>query len=436
MGILILAVIFIVELLKYWILVNGFLNVQIKRKWIAAVGLVVYVLLSVNEKTKEQDTHLTMYLLVLAITMVTMETKVIHRIRDLLIAMLVISCSDEVFQIPLQYIWNLIQGKMLAEDLKFLSNSLVSLCAIAVLATIKYKTNIFRKEKYLKFVKNMMPILVLILFVVFVFTIGALDFAKDYVQNYKFILFANGIIAVSFISIGFLLVFIMYINSTNKKMEEMLESERNLKEMQLNYYKEMLEREESTRKYRHDMNNHLICLNQLAKKKESDAVIDYLNTMQNHMIEIHKRVYRVGNEIIDAILNYHLSMLHDEVRVDVIGFCKVEILIGNVDVCTILANLVQNAVEELNKTSSNEKFLKIVIKTGSEFMKFEISNTISDRSMEKNEVLRTEKKDRQNHGLGLGNVKKTIEKNDGNFEIKIEDKKFIASVILKNKREN
>jgi sensor histidine kinase regulating citrate/malate metabolism len=193
----------------------------------------------------------------------------------------------------------------------------------------------------------------------------------------------------------------------------------------------MLEREESTRKYRHDMNNHLICLNQLAKEGTSNSVQEYISNMQNQVLDIQSKVFKVGNEILDAILNYHLSMLDKDVKVEIIGFCSEITMINNVDLCTIFANLIQNAVEELKKESSGEKYFKVIIQTGKEFIKIEIINTISDKSYQKSNLLRSEKKDKRNHGIGLGNVRQTVEKNGGSFETTISNHIFVARVILK-----
>jgi hypothetical protein len=407
------------------------LDAKIKRKWAAVVGGVIYILLSSNEITRENETHLTMYLIVLIILIITIEAKLKHKTLAILMSILVISCADEVFGIPIKYIYSQYKGFISVDHLYVLTSSLASFGFVGVITMIKRKKNINEIDKYKEYVKNSMPILILILAIVLAFTIGGLNYEKNYIQDEDIILFLNCTSIVSFISIIFLTWFMMYIHSTNKKMEEMLGIERNLNEMQLQYYRVMLEKEENTRYYRHDMNNHLICLNQLAKEGKVDLVSDYVNVMQKQMSDIKQKVYIVGNEILDAILNYHLSMLDQNVRIHVIGGCQEELSISNVDLCTIFANLIQNAVEELNKDSMNEKQLKVVIKAGMEYLKLEISNSISDSSLEKSNLLITNKKDKLNHGLGLLNIKKAVDKNGGKFETKIMKQEFIVSVILK-----
>lgn len=431
MRILFIIAIFIVELLKYWIFINGFLKVNIKRKWTAVIGFVIYSLLSISEKIREDDIYLLMYLIVIIVSVITMEAKIVHRIINILLGLLVISCLDGVFGV-VQYLWNSHEAGAWKENMIQLNNSIFSLLFIIIMVVTVNKLNVIKRDKLFKFMKKTIPFTVLTLFVALILTISALNYAKGYVENDKFILFVNEIIVISYISIGLLLVFIVYINKTNIKMEEMMETERNLKEMQLNHYKSMLEREEGTRKYRHDMNNHLICLNQLAKKKETEGIADYLDTMQNQMFEIQKIVYSTGNEIIDAILNYHLPMLDKEVQVSINGCFIEKISISNVDLCTIFANLVQNAVEELKKENGVKKYFKMTINSGLKYTQLEIINTLSDQSMKKKDLLTTEKRDKQNHGLGLRNVMETIERNGGKFETLIIENDFIVKVILIN----
>ncbi|MFA9377904.1 MAG: sensor histidine kinase [Lachnotalea sp.] len=431
MEIVLLILIFIVELLKYWILIVTFMDAKIKRRWVAVVGLVIYTLLSVYERIKEDYNLLIMYLIVYTIIVITTKVNRKNKISVILMSILVINCADEVFGIPMKYMCSQYQGSISIENLQLFSSSLLSLSFIALIAILKWKKLIFEKDRYKKFVKKSMPVIMIIMAIFSAFTIGGLNYAKDYVNNDRFTLAANGVIIISFISVGFLAWFMIYISSTNKLMEEMLETERYLKEMQVNYYEEMLKKEENTRKYRHDMNNHFICLDELVRHKKWDSMSDYVKLLQNNMRDIQKKQYYVGNEIIDAILNYHLSALEENVKINVIGRCEKELNLNDVDLCTVFANLIQNAVEELKKESTNEKYIKIIIKLGIDYLKIEILNSISDKSLNKDNIYKTDKKNKVNHGFGLLNVKKTVEKNCGKFETKILNNEFIASVILK-----
>ena len=61
----------------------------------------------------------------------------------------------------------------------------------------------------------------------------------------------------------------------------------------------------------------------------------------------------------------------------------------------------------------------------------EISNSISKQTEGiKGDLPKTTKKDKKNHGIGLRNVKETVEKNHGTFQWGVEDSCFRTVVTL------
>lgn len=419
------------ELLKYWILINSFFDAKIIRKWYCIIGGIIYWFLCNSETTREDGTYITMYVIVFILLFFTVRIELKQRYLIFLMSLLVISCVDGVFGILIKLIFRQLDGKAFGYDIKTLITNITSLSFFIILSIIKVK-NIFKKKLNENIAKKSMPLLLLILALFIVFTISGLNYAKDYVPNMEFTLFVDSVATVSYICIGFLVCIMFYIQNTNKKVVEMLKVERKLGEMQLKYYKIMLEREEDTRKYRHDINNHLICLNELIKEGKVNSISEYLMTMQKNMNQIKQKIYVTGNDIIDAILNYHLSMINKETKIDIIGKCQNELDINKVDLCIIFGNLIQNAVEELSKKDSyNDKYLKVLIKMGTNYLCINISNSISNKGLEKKDLLQTGKKNKLNHGFGLLNIKRTVEENEGKFEIRIENCEFTASVILK-----
>lgn len=271
------------------------------------------------------------------------------------------------------------------------------------------------------------------------FTIGALSYAASYVDNSKFYLFTNVSSILSFSSLVFLVLFIFYMNDVNKKMQKNIETERLLMETQKNYYEAMLKKEETTRRFRHDVINHLLCLQGLAEKDEKQMVIEYIEQLQKHVVSIQQTCYTVGNEIIDATLNGILPQLKDT-EVTVKGNCTENIAMDYIELCTIVANLLQNAVEELERLDGEKKYLKVRAVQGKQYVKLEIVNRSGEKRVDKKSNLPvSSKKDKKNHGIGLKNVKETVEKNKGTFSWECKDGEFkveIALPISKEKSKN
>lgn len=235
---------------------------------------------------------------------------------------------------------------------------------------------------------------------------------------------------ISFIAIGILGVFIVYIRNTNEKMEQMIRSEILLKQIQKHYYKKMLEKEEETRRYRHDINNHLLCLQSLAQEGNKEAIQSYLMQMQNEIQRIQKKTFTVGNDTLDAITNYYIAKLKENVSVKVTG--QIQLAEDNMKLCGVYANLLKNAVEELAKNSA-KSVLDISFKQGNEFCQICVQNSLSEQSQKKTveELLISTKNDKRNHGWGIKNIKRAVTELGGNIEFSVENNNFVALVTLK-----
>lgn len=250
----------------------------------------------------------------------------------------------------------------------------------------------------------------------------------EYGQNNSFQIFVDVVVSMAYICICILCWFLIYFQRQNEEKTRMLEIERKLKESQNRYYQFMLEKEAETRKFRHDLNNHLFCLKEMAEREDIDEIKKYLDGMNGEMQKIKGATYSTGNELFDAILNDKLLGLPENVSVTVKGtFCH-ELSIEAIDMCTIFSNLLQNAVEEVKKISG-QGFLDVEIRSGQQFTEIEIKNSaIKKVKLQKDGLPKTSKEDDRNHGIGLKNVKKTIEKCHGEFVIISEEGFFSVRV--------
>ena len=104
---------------------------------------------------------------------------------------------------------------------------------------------------------------------------------------------------------------------------------------------------------------------------------------------------------------------------------------NNYDLCLILGNLLDNAIEASSQVNDN-KWICITILKNNNIMNINISNNYSISPVEKNGKLYTTKLDKRSHGLGLDSVKQLVEKNEGVFNYKYENNIFEANVTLFN----
>lgn len=221
-------------------------------------------------------------------------------------------------------------------------------------------------------------------------------------------------------------------NEKNKYYQENLMKEKLLK-LQENHYEDIVKNYESLRHFKHDIKGHLRVLFELEKNKDYEKLYEYTAQLQD-TIDRHSN-FQCDNVYISAIIN----SFNEEVKVNDIDF-YIEysingfITMESMDICSLIHNLVSNAIEETKKVELDRRKISLKIISLDCNLLIEISNTLSDDfDMTFIEEGKTSKKtDRENHGIGVQNIKSIVSKYDG--DIKYTEEKYVlkASVVLMN----
>lgn len=201
-------------------------------------------------------------------------------------------------------------------------------------------------------------------------------------------------------------------------------------ENQSEHYLYLEKREEQTKKFRHDIRNHLIVLGDLAKQRDYEGVEDYVNTL-NEKVNMFGNRISVNNGVADAILNrFYDEAQEDGILLKVSGHFPLNCKLTAYDMCTILSNLVSNAVRA-EKEAGGEKVIIEIRYTDKETMIIIENDYVHELRVESGKFITT-KKDGMRHGFGLINVQECVEKNGGCILISTENQKFVARLVLKN----
>lgn len=99
-----------------------------------------------------------------------------------------------------------------------------------------------------------------------------------------------------------------------------------------------------------------------------------------------------------------------------------------IDLCTIIANLLDNAIEAY--TECNDYDIIINLDYINNSYRIEIANTIKESVLSGNKALKTSKSDTKNHGIGIKSVKSRAEKYNGKTQFTEENGQFVARVWL------
>lgn len=193
---------------------------------------------------------------------------------------------------------------------------------------------------------------------------------------------------------------------------------------------------------KHDMKNTLSLIMQLAAGKEEELQV-YLEEMNQTMDRLEFR-FKTGNTVVDTLLNmkYHeITQAVPDLQMDVEGLQFPEkLFIQSYDIGIILGNALDNAMEACRKLKAKEpdaeSFIRISSFQKRELFFLKVENSFDGRLVRRRqeEFPVTDKADRENHGIGLANIKSTAEKYQGTMDFKVKGRVFILSVMMKNER--
>ena len=429
---MILFIIYALVLCNYLNLISIIYSEKIQKKWPILIGALMPVTIILLFSDMDNYGKVTMaYIGSILAFILMISGNIIERLRKLMEMFFMSECLEGLASIMSEVTGiNRRLGEVI--DIAY-AESLMTHITVALVLGIIYFLKQRNKVKWKKLwdgLSSKSYYWIIIMVVSMLTTVGGLGFASDYVENKQFNDIATFICVISYVSIGILSIFIVYIKQMNERMEQILQQEIFARNMQAYYYEELLKKEEDTRRYRHDMINHLMCINGLAKEQKNEELMDYINNMQEQIKHIQKSTYAVGNQILNIVTNYYLSMLHSGINIKISGNADDRLRVADSVLCTVYANLLNNAVEELKKVQKG--YLHIKFLQGEEYFQIEIVNSLSIESQNKENLLITEKADKKAHGFGLKNVKRAVADNNGKLDIKYDKEKFKVTVILRN----
>lgn len=213
-----------------------------------------------------------------------------------------------------------------------------------------------------------------------------------------------------------------------EKQYEMIDYQNNV------LIKATLERDETYKEIRkiwHDFNNHISCIDMLLQMDNIKRARDYIYEMKINSQKVNFEI-KTGNEIADAVINQkYMLAKKNHIVFSVQGFIGENLGITAVDLCALLSNALDNAIEaNLKIQNITMRRISVHMKPYKEYLLIEITNTVAEE-IEGIEDLQTTKKDKISHGFGMLNMKKVVGKYEGYLQHHCENKEFNLSIMLK-----
>lgn len=193
---------------------------------------------------------------------------------------------------------------------------------------------------------------------------------------------------------------------------EVLVKDTLINQMQKNY-DTLFEKYKDDRKLIHDFKNHLNIL-KILQKESPNNMTNYLEGLDNYLNKTSSIVIE-DNSIIPTILSKYIKKCKDMNIEFIINCPSVESYsITSIDWVIILSNLLDNAIENINP---NNPIIQLSIKKNAYYLVLSISNTCSNIPKIQNNSILTTKKDKFDHGYGIENIKFTVKKYHGDYQL-------------------
>ena len=267
----------------------------------------------------------------------------------------------------------------------------------------------------------------LLLFIVPLTTLGTLTVYQYYIDRLAPGEEINAYIIISTIGLVVINILIFFLFS---KLQNQLELQKNqiLISTQMRLEKQSFQKmEESynrTREIRHDMKNHILSLKGMAESGSKEELLNYLEKMTDALEEA-TYISFSKNSAIDAIINEKILTAQKNnisTHFDIVPLNHENV--PSMDICTILSNALDNAIEACIKINNPaDRYINVKISVDNGFF-ISVTNPSTEAPKKRAGIIISSKKDKENHGLGLKSIKRTVDKHGGDMLVKYENDVF------------
>lgn len=197
------------------------------------------------------------------------------------------------------------------------------------------------------------------------------------------------------------------------------------KEILQKYYAEVENMYTKMRGWRHDYRHHIQTMKVHAAKGEYEEITKYLDMLDDDLTNV-ETVIRTGNRMADAILNSKLSLAAEkEINVKAEAKIPVSLTVSELDLCIIIGNLLDNAIEACMELPPDQRLIRIYMEMKGNYLYLALTNTAGGGKKRSFTTTRGE-----GHGLGIARVDAVVKKCGGYITRASEDEAFSTEVLL------
>ena len=201
------------------------------------------------------------------------------------------------------------------------------------------------------------------------------------------------------------------------------------KELVETHYQEVDNMYRQMRGWRHDYRNHIQTMKAYAATEDWDAIRHYLDLLDKDLTTV-DTVIKTGNAMTDAILNSKISLARSK-NIQVIADADIPVKLNSseIDLCCIIGNLFDNAIEASLQLPKEKRLIRIYMDMKNTQLYISFTNFTAEKKLKKHGNLFKSTKG-EGHGLGLIRIDDIVKRSDGYISRNSEDGAFTTEILL------
>ncbi|MDR3307971.1 MAG: GHKL domain-containing protein [Coriobacteriales bacterium] len=216
----------------------------------------------------------------------------------------------------------------------------------------------------------------------------------------------------------------------NARLEvEIAATNRNL-DLQRTLYETLTKSNEEVRVLRHDLRHQLTALKGYLAQGEEEAAIQYIDKLSGNIPTVADKLL-CDNFAVNALAVHYLGIAQaDKTQVDLRLVVPHEAgRIPDNDLCVVIGNLFENAIEACRYVDENKRFIKLQTMVAGNRLTVVMDNSFDGHIRVRNGAFYSRK--RTGKGIGMASVLAEVEKYDGAMKYETENEVFKTSLYVK-----
>ena len=198
------------------------------------------------------------------------------------------------------------------------------------------------------------------------------------------------------------------------------------------HYDEVSNMYRQIRGWRHDYRNHIQTMKAYAANGDLEAICNYLNMLDTDLATV-DTVIKTGNKMTDAIINSKISLAKSKnIPVKADAHIPVALTISELDLCVIIGNLFDNAIEASLALPEDKRMIRVYMDMKNTQLYMSFTNFTASKKLRKTGgIFKTTKGN--GHGFGLIRIDDIVERCGGYLSRNSEDGAFTTEILLPQK---